>query len=79
MPSYFRVVYHQKWPRTHLALKITHSASTSYTKTQYNNQCKVGLMSGGFCTVLTTRGEPNVIIGPVADRDGGSAWTADAQ
>ena len=23
MPSYFRVVYHQKWPRTHDACKVT--------------------------------------------------------
>jgi len=26
--------------------------------------------------MLTTHGEPRVIIGPVADRDGGSAGTA---
>jgi len=31
-----------------------HMASASYTKTQSNNQCKVGCVSGGFCTGLTT-------------------------
>jgi hypothetical protein len=38
-------------------LQRRHVASTSYTKTQSNNQCQVGCVSGGFCTVLTTRGE----------------------
>src|SRR5262249_16200955 len=53
-----------------------HIVSTAYTKTQYNNQCKVGFVSGGLCTVLTTCGEPNVTISPVADRAGGSAGIA---
>src|SRR5205814_522833 len=36
-----------------------------YTKTQYNNQCKVGLVSGGFCTALITHGAPTVVTGLV--------------
>src|SRR5215217_6982104 len=35
-------------------LQRRHDASASYTKTQSNNQCKVGCVSEGFCTVLTT-------------------------
>jgi hypothetical protein len=39
-------------------------ASTSYTKTQSNNQCTVDGVSRGFCTALTTRGGGVVPPGP---------------
>src|SRR5215510_1580868 len=31
MPRYFRVSYHQKWPRTHFICQITTKASSSNT------------------------------------------------
>ena len=58
-----------------------HCASTSHTKTQSNNQCKVGFMLGSFCTVLTTRGsgvlsQERAITRPVGDNQRGRSCTS---